>query len=214
MEEVRRPASSAEEPQTPLTPGLIRLMAASCGMSVANMYYCQPLLAQMRGTFHVTMPQISAVPIVTQLGCAAGMLLFVPMGDIRERRRLILQLLMAVTLALSVACAAPGLGWILAASLAIGVTSVVPHLIIPFAAQTGPPGRERPRCRERPEWAAYRHSVGPHGRRTHRRSVWLAGDVRPGRAGHGRAGARLAAGAAAQRTVRRSDVRADAVLPD
>jgi predicted MFS family arabinose efflux permease len=139
MEEAASAASAKGVPQTPLTPGLIRLMAAACGMSVANMYYCQPLLAQMRGTFRVTMPQISAVPIVTQLGCAAGMLLFVPMGDIRERRRLILQLLMAVTLALGVACAAPGLGWILAGSLAIGLTSVVPHLILPFAAQLARP---------------------------------------------------------------------------
>ena len=53
-------------PSTPLTPGLLRLMAFGCGASVANMYYCQPLLAQMRGAFRMTMPQVSSIPILTQ----------------------------------------------------------------------------------------------------------------------------------------------------
>ena len=131
--------AKSEAEHATLTPALVRLMALACGMSVANMYYCQPLLAQMRDAFKVTMPLVTSIPILTQLGCAAGMLLFVPLGDIRERRRLILQLLAGVTIALGVAAAAPGLGWLIAASLAIGLTSVVPHLIIPFAAQLAQP---------------------------------------------------------------------------
>lgn len=123
----------------PLTTGLIRLMAFTCGMSVANMYYCQPLLAQMQHDFRVTMPQVSIIPVVTQAGCALGMLLFVPLGDIRERKQLILRLLMLATVALGVACAAPGLGWMVIASLVIGLANVVPHLILPFAAQLARP---------------------------------------------------------------------------
>ncbi len=122
-----------------LTPGLLRLMAFAGGASVANMYYCQPLLEQMQGAFRVTMPQVSSIPTLTQAGCAAGMLLFVPMGDIIERRGLILRLLAGVTVALVVAALAPNLGLLMAASLAIGLTSVVPHVIIPFAAQLARP---------------------------------------------------------------------------
>lgn len=122
-----------------LTPGLLRLMAFAGGASVANMYYCQPLLEQMQGAFRVTMPQVSSIPTLTQAGCAAGMLLFVPMGDIIERRGLILRLLAGVTTALVVAALAPNLGLLVAASLAIGLTSVVPHVIIPFAAQLARP---------------------------------------------------------------------------
>ncbi len=122
-----------------LTPALLRLMAFAGGASVANMYYCQPLLEQMQGAFRVTMPQVSSIPTLTQAGCAAGMLLFVPMGDIIERRGLILRLLAGVTTALIVAAFAPNLGILVVASLAIGLTSVVPHVIIPFAAQLARP---------------------------------------------------------------------------
>ncbi len=133
---------SDEEPtatHAPLTNGLLRLMALTCGMSVANMYYCQPLLAQMQHDFRVTTPQVSNIPIITQAGCALGMLLFVPLGDIWERKKLILRLLMVATVALAGACLAPGLGWMVAASLVIGLANVVPHLILPFAAQLARP---------------------------------------------------------------------------
>ena len=103
------------------------------------MYYCQPLLGQMQRDFHVTVPQVSIVPVVTQAGCALGMLLFVPMGDIWERKQLILKLLMLATVALGIACVAPGLGWMVAASVLIGLANVVPHLILPFAAQLARP---------------------------------------------------------------------------
>ena len=103
------------------------------------MYYCQPLLAQLQHDFRVTMPRVSVIPVVTQAGCALGMLLFVPLGDIWERKRLILQLLMVATVALGVAYVAPGLGWMVVASLVIGLANVVPHLILPFAAQLARP---------------------------------------------------------------------------
>ena len=67
------------------------------------------------------------------------MLLFVPMGDIVERRGLILRLLAGVTTALVIATFAPNLGVMIAASVAIGLCSVVPHVIIPFAAQLARP---------------------------------------------------------------------------
>jgi predicted MFS family arabinose efflux permease len=118
---------------------LVLLMAITCGITVANLYYNQPLLAQMAHDFHVTARQISSIALLTQVGTACGMLLFVPLGDITERRRLIVILLGAVTLALLLAASATGLAWLSLASLAIGLLSVIPHLIVPFAAQLARP---------------------------------------------------------------------------
>lgn len=68
------------------------------------------------------------------------MLLFVPLGDIVERRRLIVLLLLAVAASLAAAASSPSLGFLIAASFAIGVTTVVPQLILPFAASMSAPG--------------------------------------------------------------------------
>jgi len=114
-------------------------MAATCGITVANLYYNQPLLARMAHDFHASVRQVGGIPLLTQIGAACGMLLFVPLGDIMERRRLIVILLACVTVALTLAAAATGLLWLLLAGLAIGLFSVVPHLIVPFAAQLARP---------------------------------------------------------------------------
>src|SRR5260221_4099279 len=63
-------------------------MALASGVSVANLYYCQPLLAQMGRTFGVG-HAAGYIPAFTLIGLILGMVLFVPLGDMVERRRLI-----------------------------------------------------------------------------------------------------------------------------
>ncbi len=65
--------------------GRIRIMAAACGIAVANLYYNQPLLADMAKALHVSPAGVSAVPTFTQAGYAIGLLLFVPLGDTVDR---------------------------------------------------------------------------------------------------------------------------------
>jgi len=111
-------------------------MAAACGISVANMYYNQPLLAQMGSTFG---RDASYLPMFTQLGAGFGMFLFVPLGDIFERRRLIVTVSVGTATAAVLVAIAPTLGFLEAASVLIELTSIVPHLILPFAAQVSTP---------------------------------------------------------------------------
>ena len=112
----------------------IAAMSVGCGLSVANIYYAQPLLANMALEFGVSDQRISLVGAMAQVGYAAGMLLFVPLGDRLERRSLILLMVAAVTISLTGMALAPSFGWLVAASLAVGVTTIVPQLLIPFAA--------------------------------------------------------------------------------
>lgn len=72
------------------------------------------------------------------MGYAVGLLVFVPLGDVLERRRLMVTLLVAVAAALGAAAAAPAFGWLALASLVIGATTIVPQLVIPFAAALTP----------------------------------------------------------------------------
>jgi len=127
------------EDSSALPRSLIVMMAVACGLSVANLYYSQPLLAEIERDLHVSVRAVSLIPMFTQLGYATGMLLFVPLGDMLERRKVIGLLLVAVAGALVIAALATNLVWLLAASLLIGITTIVPQLIVPFAATLAKP---------------------------------------------------------------------------
>ena len=71
----------------------VHLLALSVGVIVANIYYVQPLLAAMARTFSVSVSMIGLVAMLTQVGTAIGMLIFVPLGDSRDRRALLTLLL-------------------------------------------------------------------------------------------------------------------------
>jgi len=107
----------------------------SAGVSVAAIYYNQPLLLEISRTFHVSSSEAGRVAVATQIGYAAGILFFVPMGDVAERRGLIAKLFAAVALALLAAGLSQSLWMLLAASIAIGVTSAVTHVVVPIAPE-------------------------------------------------------------------------------
>ena len=119
----------------------VGLLALTAGAAVANLYYSQPLLPAIGRSFGVAEGRAGLVSTATQVGYAVGLLVFVPLGDVVERRRLITGLLVVVAAALGLAAAAPGFGWLAAASFVIGVTTVVPQLVIPLAAGLTPPAR-------------------------------------------------------------------------
>ena len=114
-------------------------MAVGSGLAVANIYYVQPLLADMGSYFGVPDRRMGLISMLSQVGFATGMLLFLPLGDRLERRSFILGMLGAATVALLGVAAAPNFVWLAAASLAVGVTSITPQLLVPFAAHLAEP---------------------------------------------------------------------------
>jgi hypothetical protein len=95
-------AAAGSEPagQRVLSPGLVRLMAVTCAVTVANLYYAQPLLHSIGDSLHVSQGSAALLVTLGQLGYAAGLLFIVPAGDIMRRRPLLTGLLAfcAVTL--------------------------------------------------------------------------------------------------------------------
>jgi len=116
-------------------------MAVGSGLAVANLYYSQPLLPEIARDLGATEAQVGSAAALTQAGYGLGMLLLVPLGDAVERRRLILVMLAAAAVALVGTAFVTGVGGLGAAAFAVGLTSVAPQLLVPFAAHLAPPER-------------------------------------------------------------------------
>src|SRR3984957_15316558 len=108
-----------------LSPGLVRLMAVTCAVTVANLYYAQPLLHSIGSSLHVSQGSASLLVTAGQLGYAGGLLLIVPAGDITRRRPLLTGLLAVCTVTLVGCAVAPDFPLLTVAVALAAVTSGV-----------------------------------------------------------------------------------------
>ena len=124
-----------------MSSGTVWLLTILAGLTVANLYYNQPLLPDIARTYGVSNGSAGTVAVLTQVGYAIGLVAFVPLGDAVEPRRLMLMLLGAVTVSLVGAALAPTLALEGVAALAIGATTIVPQIVFPLAAGLSAPER-------------------------------------------------------------------------
>jgi predicted MFS family arabinose efflux permease len=117
----------------------IAVMFTASAVSVSNIYYCQPLLGAIGHSLGASDRAVGYLPMWTQAGVALGMLSFVPLGDMFPRRQLIVLVSAAAGATAALMALAPNLALINAAGFAVGLTGIVAHLILPFAAKLAPP---------------------------------------------------------------------------
>lgn len=122
-----------------LTTSLTILMAIATGLVVASNYYAQPLLDTIAGQFNLTSNMAGFIVTAAQLGYAAGLLFLVPLGDLFERKRLILTMTFLSALGLLITALSNNIWQILLGTALTGLFSVVAQVLIPLAASIAKP---------------------------------------------------------------------------
>lgn len=118
---------------------IILLMSAMAGLTVANLYYVQPLLEMIRTDLGTSDSLANMIAVITQVGYALGLLFIVPTGDLFSRRRIIVVCMVIAALMTLTIGLTTNIYTIWAASLAMGACSIVPQLFIPVAGQFSRP---------------------------------------------------------------------------
>ncbi len=136
MSSVAPPASASS---APLTPALVRVMALAIGLAVAGNYYAQPLLPSIAKDMGISAATAGLIVTVAQLSYALGLLLIVPLGDLLERRRLIIIMTLLSAVGLFVMALAPNIMVFFVGTALAGLFSVVAQVLVPFAATLAAP---------------------------------------------------------------------------
>lgn len=132
-------------PAPGLPRALVRLFALASGLSVANVYYAQPLLDLLAQDFGITQAAAGSVVTATQAGSVLALLLLVPLGDRLDRRRLMAGQLLGLVAALAAVALATSAAALLVAMMAVGLlgTAMTQGLIAYAAGAAAPHERGR-----------------------------------------------------------------------
>ncbi|MFP3680236.1 MFS transporter [Pseudomonas sp. SIMBA_041] len=124
-----------------LSPSLTLLFSVTCALAVANVYFAQPLLDSMAQSLGVESSMIGVVVTATQVGYALGLLFIVPLGDLVNRKRLILSHVLLSAVALAAVGAAQQWLTLLGAMVVMGLLAVVVQVLVAYAAVLATPSQ-------------------------------------------------------------------------
>lgn len=131
---------SLMDPETVMPRSLVWLFALASGLSVANVYYAQPLLDALARDFAISDAAIGGVIAATQIGCAMALLLLVPLGDRVNRRRLMAMQVFLLIAALTAVSLASTTVMLLGGMLAVGLLgTAMTQGLIAYAASAASP---------------------------------------------------------------------------
>ncbi len=129
------------KPTHGLSPALIVLMSVATGLAVASNYYAQPLLDTIARNFALSASTAGFIVTAAQLGYAAGLLFLVPLGDMFERRTLIVSMTLLAAGGMLITASSQSLGMLILGTALTGLFSVVAQILVPLAATLATPDK-------------------------------------------------------------------------
>ncbi len=125
--------------QNQLSPLVLWTLTVATGLVVANIYYSQPLLGDIAQAFKVSNGAAGQLAMLTQIGYATGLLFIIPLADMLKRKKMMLIDFAFVVASLLLAASAQQI-WVLGISnFLIGLTSVIPQILVPMVAHLAKP---------------------------------------------------------------------------
>lgn len=122
-----------------LSPALILLMSVATGLAVASNSYAQPLLDTIARAFDLSASSAGFIVTAAQLGYAAGLLFLVPLGDMFERRMLIVSMTLLAAGGMLITASSQSLTMMIIGTALTGLFSVVAQILVPLAATLASP---------------------------------------------------------------------------
>lgn len=116
-------------------------LSVGAGFSVASIYYSQPIIGLLSQAFHLKVSDVGLVPTLTQIGYALGILFLVPLGDIINRKKLILSKLILLCGALWLCSLTTTFPYLLITSLLIGIVATSAQDIVLASTAISPPNQ-------------------------------------------------------------------------
>lgn len=124
-----------------LSRGVVILFAVACGTAVANVYFAQPLLVTVGHDLAMSPALVGGIVTLTHVGYGLGLFFLVPLGDMADRRRLVVAQLLLLVVALLAVATAHTAAILLAGMAGMGLLAVVTQTLVAFAASLAPPAR-------------------------------------------------------------------------
>lgn len=134
MSVIQATSNQTESAERALSSRTVLMLATGVGLSVASIYYSQPLLGVMGNDLHASVGAVGMVPTLTQIGYALGILLLAPLGDRHDRRIIILLKGILLTVALLLSGFVQDISGLLVTSLIVGVAATMAQDIVPASA--------------------------------------------------------------------------------
>lgn len=122
-----------------LSPALILLMSVATGLAVASNYYAQPLLETIARNFSLSASSAGFIVTAAQLGYAVGLLFLVPLGDMFERRAMIVSMTLLAAGGMLITASSQSLAMMIVGTALTGLFSVVAQILVPLAATLASP---------------------------------------------------------------------------
>ncbi|MDY0922806.1 MFS transporter [Leclercia sp. CFBP8987] len=122
-----------------LSPALILLMSVATGLAVASNYYAQPLLETIARNFSLSASSAGFIVTAAQLGYAVGLLFLVPLGDMFERRAMIVSMTLLAACGMLITASSQSLAMMIVGTALTGLFSVVAQILVPLAATLASP---------------------------------------------------------------------------
>lgn len=122
-----------------LSPQFVLLMALACGLCAGSAYFNQPLIYSIEKSLGISTSQSGFAVVVAQIGYGLGLMLLVPLGDLLNKRKLIVSLMVFAAISQILLSLSSSLSVLYFFTLCATFGAISAQVLIPFASTISPP---------------------------------------------------------------------------